>query len=499
MRLIAIVIAIGVGLFGLLTGGCNRTAAKAESKGPPAVPVDVATARTEPVQRTVEVVGTLFGEEDATISNKVNGKIIAIYKDVGDRVEPGEPLAQLLRNDYLLDVNQKKAALLEALAKLGLSEMPPADFDVYRLPAVERARLQCVSAESRYNRGKQLHEQRPTPLLSDQDFEDLRTTLDVAHSSCEAEVLAAKGLLGEARTKHAELLVAEQALADTTVRAPSEKYAPPEFDHPKVGGGERIAGEPAGAAAGARNDVPPTQPSARAPAVAAPTTGPSVVHAATGKPPTGPGTAPSPEALSGAAGGSGRHSYVIAARYGNVGELEKAVTPLFRLVDDDPLKFRATVPERYFPEIAVGQHVTVMVEAYKREFPGTVSRINPQVDSASRTFPIEIIVPNGEHLLPPGAFGRGSVQTRVEPGVVFVPASAVVTFAGIEKMFVIEGGKAREVAVTLGDRHGNDVEIKTGLKGDEQVATSGTSRLATGLAVQVKGAGGPGTQPVATK
>ena len=44
----------------------------------------------------------MFGEEDATISNKVNGKIIAIYKDVGDRVEPGEPLAQLLRNDYLL-------------------------------------------------------------------------------------------------------------------------------------------------------------------------------------------------------------------------------------------------------------------------------------------------------------------------------------------------------------------------------------------------------------
>jgi multidrug efflux pump subunit AcrA (membrane-fusion protein) len=78
-RLIAIAIAVGVAPLVLLTGGCNRTTAKAEAKGPPAVPVDVAAARTEPVQRTVEVVGTLFGEEDATISNKVNGKIIAIY------------------------------------------------------------------------------------------------------------------------------------------------------------------------------------------------------------------------------------------------------------------------------------------------------------------------------------------------------------------------------------------------------------------------------------
>jgi len=84
-RVLPLAIATVLTPLALVIGGCNRTTAKAEAKGPPAVPVDVAMARTEPVQRTVEVVGTLFGEEDATISNKVNGKIIAIYKDVGDR------------------------------------------------------------------------------------------------------------------------------------------------------------------------------------------------------------------------------------------------------------------------------------------------------------------------------------------------------------------------------------------------------------------------------
>src|SRR5436309_3356728 len=122
----AIAIAVPSLLLAPVVSGCNRAdAAKGQAGGPQAVPVDVAVARTDSVQRTVDVVGTLFGEEDATISNKVNGKIIAIYHDVGDRVGPGEPLAQLLKNDYLLDLNQKRAALLETLAKLGLNELPP--------------------------------------------------------------------------------------------------------------------------------------------------------------------------------------------------------------------------------------------------------------------------------------------------------------------------------------------------------------------------------------
>jgi multidrug efflux pump subunit AcrA (membrane-fusion protein) len=443
----------------LATGGCGKSnAAKADAKTPQAVAIDVAPARTDSVQRTAEVVGTLFGEEDATISNKVNGKIIEIYVDVGDRVKPGQPLAQLLKNDYLLDINQKRALLQEVLAKLGLSELPGKDFTVENLPSVRRAKLQAVNAESRYNRGKQLHEQKP-PLLSDQDFEDLRTALEVARSAYDTEVLTAKGLLGEASTRHADVLVAEQALRDTTVRAPSERYAPPavavtESADPEAGDRAPAASPPA-----------TTQPAAPPP----PT-----------RPTSGSGTA------AGATPGSADRTYVVAARLGNVGELARAITPLFRLEDDDPLKLRAAVPERYFPEIALGQKVTVRVEAYNRPFEGVVTRINPQVDAANRTFPIEVVVPNPEHVLPPGAFARASVQTRVEPGVVFVPASAVVTFAGVDKVYVVKDGKAQEVAVALGDRRGDEIEVRKGLTGTETVATSGTSRLATGIPVQVK-------------
>jgi multidrug efflux pump subunit AcrA (membrane-fusion protein) len=430
--------------------GCGDDKAKQAGKGPAAaVPVTLAPARTGPVQRSVEVVGTLFGDEDATISNKVNGKVIVLYKDVGDRAEAGEPLGQLLRNDYLLDVNQKESALLEVLAKLGMKEPPAGDFNVEELPSVRRARLQAQNAEARFSRGKDLRAQRP-PLISDQDFEDLQTVWETARTAYDAEVLAARGLLGEAKTKQADLRIAQQALSDTTIRAPQEKYAAPDFE-----------------------------------SAMRPTTGPSGDDASTTRPTTGPATA-------------GR--YVVAARYASVGELVRAVTPMFRLVDDDPLKLRAAVPERFFPEIRIGQKVQVRVEAYPEAFPGVVTRINPQVDVANRTFPIEVVVPNPKLVLPPGAFARASVQTRVQDGVVFVPLEAVVSFAGVDKVFTVQDGKAREVAVDLGDRRGNEVEIVKGLKGTEQVAVTGTSRLANGVPVEVRTATAVAkTQPAAAR
>lgn len=69
------------------------------------------------------------------------------------------------------------------------------------------------------------------------------------------------------------------------------------------------------------------------------------------------------------------------------------------------------------------------------------------------------------------------------------------SFAGVDKVFVVNEGKVKEVQVKLGDRIGSEYEIRQGLKGKEVLATSGTSRLATGVAVQVKPATQPATQP----
>ena len=416
-------------------GGCRKGEQTADGKKPggpsTTIPVVLRPARIRPVQRMVEVVGTLWGEEDVTVSNKVNGKVIAIFKDVGDRVEPGEPLAQLLRNDYQLSLNMKTSGLREVLAKLGTDKVPALDYDVSKMPAVRRSKLQADNARAKFERGRQLHEQKP-PLLSDQDYADLEASFQVAQSGFEAELLTARALVTEARTRQAEVAIADQALADTTIRAPRLKYDDP------APGGEAMA---------AADAAPPG------------------------------GATPST--------GAGR-SFVVSERYTSVGELLPAVSKMFRVVDDDPLKFRAAVPERFVGDIKVGQKVAVTVEAYPDAFPGTVARINPQIDPANRTFQVEILVSNEKEMLRPGGFARGRVQTRMQPDVVFVPQESVVTFAGVNKVFTIKDGKAAEVGVELGDRDGDEVEVLKGLKGNESVVVSGTSKLATGVPVEVK-------------
>jgi len=94
------------------------------------VPVVLAPAKTLSVQRSVDVVGTLFGEEETVVSAKVPGRIIALYKDVGDVVAPGEPLVQLKQNDYQLAVTKAQLAMEEAISKVGQRDLPPKDFDV---------------------------------------------------------------------------------------------------------------------------------------------------------------------------------------------------------------------------------------------------------------------------------------------------------------------------------------------------------------------------------
>jgi len=111
---------------------------------------------------------------------------------------------------------------------------------------------------------------------------------------------------------------------------------------------------------------------------------------------------------------------------------------------------------------------------------------NSYQDASNRTFQIEVLIPNEKHMLPPGAFARGLVQTRVDPNVVFVPLEAVVSFAGVNKVFTVKDNKAVEIVVDLGIRRGNTVEVIKGVTPNDNVVVSGTSKLASGVPVAVQ-------------
>jgi RND family efflux transporter MFP subunit len=117
--------------------------------------------------------------------------------------------------------------------------------------------------------------------------------------------------------------------------------------------------------------------------------------------------------------------------------------------------------------------------------------VSPAVDQATRTFAVEALVDNADRVLKPGFFAKGVVRTHVDENVLAVPEEAISTLAGVSTVYVIDNGKARQQQVSLGARQDKLVEITSGLNGDETLATTNLSQLATGVTVRT---GRPGEE-----
>lgn len=428
----------------LALAGCDRSGGDGKAVGggggggagksqQPQGPVAVQTERVRviPTQRFVPVTGTLFGDEDTAISNKVSGRIRMIHRDVGDAVAGGEPLAELDTTDYDLAVRQKELMVRELVSKLGVKELPPPDFDVSNVPTVQRARLQADNAKAKLERGRKLYEQDP-PLISPQEFADQETAAKVAESAYDVELLLAGSMLAEAYSRKADLDIAQQRLKDTVIRAPrvARLVTPPGTTRPT------------------------TQPVDRV--------------------------------------------WAVSQRMVSVGEFVREGTQLFRLIDADPLKLRASVPEKHNLELRAGQRVELTVDGHGGTFAGTISRINPQVQQATRAFEIEAVVPNPGRKLKPGNFAKVLVHTRLDDAAVYVPENSIQSFAGVSRVFAVRDGKAAEVQVETGEKRGAWVEIKRGLTAKDEVVVVGANRVSNKAAVTATPTTRPTADPTAT-
>lgn len=180
-------------------------------------------------------------------------------------------------------------------------------------------------------------------------------------------------------------------------------------------------------------------------------------------------------------------SYAVSQRMVSPGSSVESVplTTCFRLVIDHALKFGVAIPEKHAPEVLVNQTVELRVQAYPSEvFAGFVARISPTTDPTSRTFSAVIGVRNGDGKLKAGGFATGEVVVG-SAAVVTVPPEALVSFAGVNKVFVVEGEKARAVEVTVGTRDKEWLEV-TGVPAGAKVVTSGQSQLVDGAPVRIK-------------
>jgi len=155
------------------------------------------------------------------------------------------------------------------------------------------------------------------------------------------------------------------------------------------------------------------------------------------------------------------------------------------VVRTNPLRVKLTVPEQFISAVSVGQPVNFEVDAYAgRSFEGKVQYVSPTLQADQRALTIEAVVPNPKGELKPGLFATARIEQQVRTPGVLVPTTAIQTTAGTSRVFVVNGDKAEERIVTIGQTVGDQVEIAKGLKGGERVATKNVGQLADGLLVK---------------
>lgn len=155
-----------------------------------------------------------------------------------------------------------------------------------------------------------------------------------------------------------------------------------------------------------------------------------------------------------------------------------------------PLEVTAGVPERYAPDIAAGDSVDVSFKVLDGEPKrGVLTFVGATVDPDSRTFPVEVAVPNPDRVIKPEMVAEVRLVRKRIPDALVVPQDAVIRVEDGFAVYVVEEGEAGPVArrrrVTLGPREDDRVVVEEGLAAGDRVVTVGQQQVGDGDRVQV--------------
>lgn len=179
-------------------------------------------------------------------------------------------------------------------------------------------------------------------------------------------------------------------------------------------------------------------------------------------------------------------SGVVTARNFESGDLFASM-PILHIMQIDKLKVMANVSEMYFPVVKVGQKVDIEVDIFPGEkFEGRVSRINPALDAATRTFAVEITIPNAKERLRPGMYARTTFNMGQRQSIVVDDVAVQKQSGSSERyVYVIKDGVVDYRFVKDGRHVGNMIEILSGVEEGEQVAITSFNRLMAGKSVEI--------------
>lgn len=178
---------------------------------------------------------------------------------------------------------------------------------------------------------------------------------------------------------------------------------------------------------------------------------------------------------------------IVGRVYVDIGENVTAQTPVALVVDMDNMKIGLDLPERYLPQVSLGQSAFIGVDAYPREeFPGVVTKVSPIVDLDTRSAPIEITARNPQHLLKSGMFARVRLVLKEHKDTPAILKEAVMGKEPDLYVYLIKDNKALLRKVKLGLREGPYYQVLEGVSEGDLVVIMGQQRLRDGSLVDLE-------------
>ena len=169
---------------------------------------------------------------------------------------------------------------------------------------------------------------------------------------------------------------------------------------------------------------------------------------------------------------------VVGIRNVSVGDYVKDGADLINLEDIGSVKIDFHLPERYQPQVTVGQQVDVTSDALPgQRFAATIAAIDPLIDANGRSVSIRARAPNSAKALRPGMFARVRVIFAEKRGAILVPEEAIVPSGSDFYIYRVIDGTARRTRVKIGARRNAKVDVLEGAQAGDVVVVAGQLKL----------------------
>jgi RND family efflux transporter MFP subunit len=184
----------------------------------------------------------------------------------------------------------------------------------------------------------------------------------------------------------------------------------------------------------------------------------------------------------------------VARRAADPGAFASQNAPVVDVVDISRVRLVVNVVEKDLKIVEVGDATDVEVDAFPGEtFTGRIARVSPVLDPATRTFPIEIEIPNPTFRLKPGMYARVGITTEERPDALVVPTNALVDIGGQRGVFLAQADSVAVFRlVEIGIEAEDKIEIRGGLSEGDRVITTGAAAMSDGERFLLAGDGESG-------